>query len=114
MPTGAIRPTGATAPPSCNGPTERAYVSIPRVTYDQVNIGTRVSVDRPRPGDLVFNPGSDGSDARPGHVGMYIGDDMVIEAPRTGVRTRVVPYSSWRDSTSAVTRVTEVRRVVPW
>ncbi|MFD4695611.1 hypothetical protein [Streptomyces sp. NPDC058463] len=27
---------------------------------------THVSVDSPRPGDLVFNPGSDGSDARPG------------------------------------------------
>ncbi|WP_406394936.1 hypothetical protein [Streptomyces sp. NBC_00887] len=27
---------------------------------------THVSVDGPRPGDLVFSPGSDGSDARPG------------------------------------------------
>ncbi|MFJ8863992.1 NlpC/P60 family protein [Streptomyces sp. NPDC102451] len=102
----------------CSSLMQQAYgaagISIPRVTYDQVRIGTHVSVDGPRPGDLVFNPGSDGSDARPGHVGMYIGDDMVIEAPRTGVRTRVVPYSSWRNSTSAITRVTEVRRVVQW
>ncbi|MFJ8754576.1 NlpC/P60 family protein [Streptomyces sp. NPDC102441] len=102
----------------CSSLMQQAYraagISIPRVTYDQVGIGTHVSVDSPKPGDLVFNPGSDGSDARPGHVGMYIGDDMVIEAPRTGVRTRVVSYSSWRNSTSAVTRVTEVRRVVRW
>nr|WSS73711.1 bifunctional lytic transglycosylase/C40 family peptidase [Streptomyces sp. NBC_01175] len=102
----------------CSSLMQQAYraagISIPRVTYDQVRVGTHVSVDRPKPGDLVFNPGSDGSDARPGHVGMYIGDDMVIEAPRTGVRTRVVSYSSWRNSTSAITRVTEVRRVVQW
>ncbi|MFF6937693.1 NlpC/P60 family protein [Streptomyces sp. NPDC008312] len=102
----------------CSSLMQQAYraagISIPRVTYDQVRVGTHVSVDRPKPGDLVFNPGSDGSDARPGHVGMYIGDDMVIEAPRTGVRTRVVSYSSWRNSTSSITRVTEVRRVVQW
>ncbi|MET9595687.1 NlpC/P60 family protein [Streptomyces sp. NPDC006516] len=102
----------------CSSLTQQAYraagISIPRVTYDQVRIGAHVSVDKPKPGDLVFNPGSDGSDARPGHVGMYIGDDMVIEAPRTGVRTRVVSYSSLRNSTSAVTRVSEVRRVVQW
>ncbi|MFJ4126302.1 NlpC/P60 family protein [[Kitasatospora] papulosa] len=84
------------------------------MTYDQVAVGTHVSVDRPKPGDLVLNAGSDGSDARPGHVGMYIGDDMVLETPRTGVRTRVVPHSSWHNSTSAITRVTEVRRVVRW
>lgn len=34
-----------------------------------------------QPGDLVFfEPRSDG----PGHVGMYVGDDVFIEAPHTG------------------------------
>ncbi|WP_405805630.1 bifunctional lytic transglycosylase/C40 family peptidase [Streptomyces sp. NBC_00210] len=102
----------------CSSLTQQAYkaagINIPRTTYDQVNTGRQVSIDKPKPGDLIFNPGSDGSDARPGHVGMYIGDDMVIEAPRTGVQTRIVSYSSWRNSTSAITRVTEVRRVVNW
>ncbi|WP_406475685.1 NlpC/P60 family protein [Streptomyces sp. NBC_01615] len=102
----------------CSSLMQQAYkaagVIIPRVTYDQVNIGTQVDIDKPKPGDLVFNPGSDGSDARPGHVGMYVGSGMVIEAPRTGVKTRIVTYSSWRNSTSAITRITEVRRVVDW
>lgn len=102
----------------CSSLMQQAYraagIDIPRVTYDQVNIGDRVSMDKPKPGDLVFNAGSDGSDARPGHVGMYIGDGKIIEAPRTGVRTRIVSYSSWRNSTSAITRITEVRRVVKW
>ncbi|MEU8526626.1 bifunctional lytic transglycosylase/C40 family peptidase [Streptomyces sp. NPDC048629] len=91
-----------------------AGIGLPRTTYDQVNEGRQVSIDAPKPGDLVFNPGSDGSDARPGHVGMYIGDGMLIEAPRTGVQTRIVSYRSWRNSTSAATRITEVRRIVDW
>jgi len=45
---------------------------------------------------------------------MYIGNDMVLESPRTGVRTRVVSYTDWRNSTSAITRVTVIRRVVDW
>ncbi|MFI1568482.1 NlpC/P60 family protein [Streptomyces sp. NPDC020490] len=102
----------------CSSLMQQAYkaagVSIPRTTYDQVNIGTQVDIDHPKPGDLVFNPGSDGSDARPGHVGMYVGNGMVIEAPRTGVKTRIVTYESWRNSTSYITRITEVRRVVDW
>ncbi|MEU8828903.1 bifunctional lytic transglycosylase/C40 family peptidase [Streptomyces sp. NPDC048636] len=102
----------------CSSLMQQAYraagLSIPRTTYDQVNIGKRVSMDKPKPGDLVFNAGSDGSDARPGHVGMYIGDNMIVEAPRSGVETRLVTYSSWRKSTAAITRITEVRRVVDW
>ncbi|MFE5029851.1 NlpC/P60 family protein [Streptomyces sp. NPDC056656] len=100
----------------CSSLMQQAYkaagISIPRTTYEQVKIGKRVRLDEPRPGDLIFNPGSDGSDARPGHVGLYIGGGLIIEAPRTGVRTRVVPYADWRNSTSATTRVSEIRRVV--
>ncbi|ARP72339.1 glycoside hydrolase [Streptomyces pluripotens] len=102
----------------CSSLMQQAYkaagIDIPRVTYDQVNIGKQVDIDHPKPGDLVFNPGSDGSDASPGHVAMYIGDGMIIEAPHTGVKTRIVTYSSWRNSTSYMTRITAVRRVVDW
>ncbi|MEV5950341.1 bifunctional lytic transglycosylase/C40 family peptidase [Streptomyces sp. NPDC051993] len=102
----------------CSSLMQQAYkaagIDLPRTTFEQVDIGRQVSMDAPKPGDLVFNAGSDGSDARPGHVGMYIGNNMLIEAPRTGVQTRVVSYSSWRGSTSALTRITAVRRVVNW
>ena len=102
----------------CSSLMQQAYkaagITIPRTTYDQVDTGRQVDMDKPKPGDLVFNPGSDGSDARPGHVGMYVGNGMIVEAPRTGVKTRLVTYSSWRNSTSAMTRITEVRRVVDW
>ncbi|MEV5646408.1 NlpC/P60 family protein [Streptomyces flaveolus] len=102
----------------CSSLMQQAYraagVSIPRTTYDQVNVGRQVDIDEPKPGDLVFNPGSDGSNTRPGHVGMYIGEGLIVEAPRTGVKTRIVTYDSWRNSTSYLTRITEVRRMVDW
>lgn len=101
----------------CSSLMQQAYahagVTIPRSTYEQVKIGTRVGVDEVKPGDLVFNAGSDGSDSSPGHVGMYVGNGWIVEAPRTGVQIRTVAYSGWRNSTSAITRITQVVRVVP-
>jgi cell wall-associated NlpC family hydrolase len=49
--------------------------------------GTRVATDDLQPGDLVFwEPKSDG----PGHVGMYVGDGKMINAPHTGDVVRIV------------------------
>lgn len=100
----------------CSSLMQQAYaaagVSIPRTTYDQVNIGHPVDIDHPQPGDLVFNPGSDGSDAHPGHVAMFIGDGRLIEAPHTGAQIRVATYASWRTSTSSEARITKVVRVI--
>ncbi|MEW1639053.1 NlpC/P60 family protein [Streptomyces sp. NPDC093801] len=105
----------------CSSLMQQAYkaagIDIPRVTYDQINLPNHVDLDHPKPGDLVFNPGSDGSESSPGHVGMFIGgagNGFVIEAPRTGVQTRIVTYDSWRNSTSYMTKVTGIRRVVNW
>ncbi|MEU2854578.1 NlpC/P60 family protein [Streptomyces syringium] len=101
----------------CSSLMQQAYqaagVTISRTTYTQVTEGQQVSVDAPLAGDLVFTPGSDGSASSPGHVGMYVGSGLVIEAPRTGVRTRLIPYSSWRNSSSPITRVVAVRRIIP-
>ncbi|MFD8953940.1 NlpC/P60 family protein [Streptomyces xanthophaeus] len=102
----------------CSSLMQQAYraagITIPRVTFDQIDLPIKVGLDDPKPGDLVFNAGSDGSAASPGHVGMYIGSGLLIESPRTGVRTRIVPYSSWRNSTNYMTRATGIRRVVAW
>ena len=32
------------------------------------------------PGDLILVPGADGTLAVPGHVGLYIGHDLVVDA----------------------------------
>ncbi|MEU0340598.1 NlpC/P60 family protein [Streptomyces bobili] len=79
---------GATGPDSydCSGLTQAAWkaagVSLPRVTYDQVNAGTTVSLSSAQPGDLVFFY------ADVTHVGIYIGNGMMIHAPKPGAYVR--------------------------
>ncbi|MEU7055261.1 NlpC/P60 family protein [Streptomyces sp. NPDC046197] len=79
---------GATGPGSydCSGLTQAAWraagVSLPRTTYDQVNAGTTVPLSEARPGDLVFFY-DDIS-----HVGLYIGNGMMIHAPKPGAYVR--------------------------
>ncbi|MDB1087384.1 C40 family peptidase [Streptomyces sp. ACA25] len=91
---------GAAGPNSfdCSGLTQGAWraagVEIPRVTYDQVNFGTKVSRSELRPGDLVFFY-SDIS-----HVGIYIGDGQMIHAPKPGENVRVesIDYMPWHSA----------------
>ncbi|MEU1198510.1 NlpC/P60 family protein [Streptomyces sp. NPDC005813] len=91
---------GATGPDSydCSGLTQAAWkaagVSLPRVTYDQVNAGTTVSLADAQPGDLVFFY-DDIS-----HVGLYIGNGMMIHAPKPGAYVR--EESIYYDGTSAI------------
>jgi cell wall-associated NlpC family hydrolase len=85
---------GATGPNSydCSGLTQAAWraagVDIPRVTWDQVNTGTRVARDQLLPGDLVFFY-DDIS-----HVGLYIGEGMMIHAPKPGDVVKVESVAS--------------------
>ncbi|MFJ2896265.1 NlpC/P60 family protein [Streptomyces sp. NPDC087218] len=79
---------GATGPDSydCSGLTQAAWkaagVDLPRTTWDQVKVGTRVATADLRPGDLVFFY-DDIS-----HVGIYKGDGMMIHAPKPGANVR--------------------------
>ncbi|MEU3187075.1 NlpC/P60 family protein [Streptomyces sp. NPDC006923] len=79
---------GATGPSSydCSGLTQAAWkeagVELPRTTWDQVKVGTRVATGDLLPGDLVFFY-DDIS-----HVGIYIGDGMMIHAPKPGANVR--------------------------
>lgn len=72
----------------CSGLTYWAYlrqgIRLPRVTYDQVRLPHRIPLDQIQTGDLVFYWGSS-------HVAMYVGDGMVVNAPRTG---DIVRYGS--------------------
>ena len=45
------------------------------------------------PGDLVFYTGSDGSLTAPGHVGIYVGNGEIIDAPYTGANVRFDPLT---------------------
>lgn len=79
---------GATGPGSydCSGLTQAAWkaagVTLPRTTWDQVKVGTTVSVANAQPGDLVFFY-DDIS-----HVGIYKGHGMMVHAPKPGAYVR--------------------------
>ncbi len=62
-----------------------AGVSLPRTASDQFHAGTPVTdLGQLRPGDLVFVPGAEGTMQAPGHVGIYLGGGLIIDAPHTG------------------------------
>lgn len=92
---------GATGPGryDCSGLTQaawlRAGVTISRTTDDQIHDGAATDRANLQPGDLVLTPGSDGTLALPGHVGMYIGHGLVVLAPKTGDVVKVVTYLSF-------------------
>lgn len=79
---------GATGPGSydCSGLTQAAWkaagVTLPRTTYDQVAAGTTVPLSQAQPGDLVFFY----DDIT--HVGVYVGNGMMIHAPKPGTYVR--------------------------
>lgn len=91
---------GATGPSSydCSGLTQDAWkaagVSLPRTTFDQVKVGTKVAKSQLRPGDLVFFY-DDVS-----HVGIYAGDGQMIHAPKPGanVRYESIDYMPWHSA----------------
>ena len=86
---------GANGPNSfdCSGFVKYVYshfgVSMSRTTYTQINEGSYVSRDDLAPGDLVFF----GSGSDPHHVGMYVGNNSYIHAPRTGDVVKVSPLT---------------------
>ena len=92
---------GATGPAAfdCSGLTQSAWaqagMTISRTTYTQLHDGTQTDPAHLLPGDLVLTPGSDGSLALPGHVGMYIGLGLVVQAPQTGDVVKVVTLSGF-------------------
>jgi len=68
--------------------------SLTRTTYTQMHDGAATSESLLSPGDLVLTPGSDGTLASPGHVGMFIGKGLVVVAPHSGDVVKVVTYAS--------------------
>ena len=80
---------GGTSPKGfdCSGLMQYVYAqlgySINRVAADQMNNGIAVSRENLVPGDLVGFYSSPGS-GYVSHIGMYVGDGMMIHAPHTG------------------------------
>ncbi|MFJ4484225.1 NlpC/P60 family protein [Streptomyces longwoodensis] len=85
---------GAEGPRSydCSGLTswawDRAGTPIPRTSQEQWAKLPRVPLDALRPGDLVvYFPEAT-------HVALYVGDGLVVQAPRPGARVKVSPLAA--------------------
>ncbi|MFE9778391.1 NlpC/P60 family protein [Streptomyces sp. NPDC005775] len=85
---------GAEGPGSfdCSGLTSQAWASagrtIPRTSQEQWRQLRKVPVNALRPGDLVvYFP-------KATHVALYIGNGLVVQAPRPGSRVKVSPLAS--------------------
>ncbi|HET9058750.1 MAG TPA: NlpC/P60 family protein [Acidimicrobiales bacterium] len=83
----------------CSGLVQDVYeklgIHLPRTSQEQALVGEAVStVANAVPGDLVFYAGSDGTASAPGHVGIYIGNGKMIDAPYSGASVRVDPVGN--------------------
>lgn len=85
---------GAEGPGSfdCSGLTSQAWAAagrpIPRTSQEQWKQLPKVPVSSLRPGDLViYFP-------KATHVALYIGDGLVVQAPRPGTKVKVSPVAS--------------------
>lgn len=67
-------------------------LNLPRVTSEQVKVGTAVQRSSMQPGDLIFSTW--GNESHPGHVGIYAGGGRILSAPQPGQN---VGYSALND-----------------
>jgi cell wall-associated NlpC family hydrolase len=103
----------------CSGLTMAAWaaagVALPHLASGQTSNGTAEPTDLSQAvgGDLVMIPGSDGTSANPGHVGMVAGyvDEkdgrhlFIIQAPMTGVPVELTEATEWSG------QITNVRHI---
>jgi cell wall-associated NlpC family hydrolase len=86
---------GATGPGSfdCSGLTRFAYahagLALPRTSRQQWSAGKHVQTEGLRPGDLVFWAHDPADPSTIHHVGMYVGQGLMVHAPHTGALVRV-------------------------
>jgi cell wall-associated NlpC family hydrolase len=77
----------------CSGLTMRAYqaagISLTHYTGAQWDNGVHVSRDQLQPGDLVFFATNTNDPSTIHHVGIYIGNGQMIDAPATGEQVGV-------------------------
>ena len=96
---------GAEGPNSfdCSGLTYYVYknavgISLPRTSTEQSKTGTTVSRSNLQPGDLIFSSTNGTGDVS--HVGIYIGNNEMIHAPKPGdvVQKTKINNSYWENA----------------
>ena len=81
--------TSLTNGADCSGFTMSVFrqfgINLPRNSYAQSQVGTAVSYDQARAGDIIYYGG---------HVGIYMGDGRIVHAStqKTGIKISVATY----------------------
>ena len=78
-------------------------ITLPRTSAEMATVGQQVDRANLKPGDMVFFGGG----GRVSHVGMYIGNDRFIHAPRTGRDIEITSMSGnyWKSRYITARRV---------
>jgi cell wall-associated NlpC family hydrolase len=100
--------TSKTTGVDCSGLVQSVYKSLgydlPRLSADQARSGRAISsMADAQPGDLIAWDNSSRNNGAD-HIAIYIGDGKMIEAPRTGLKVRIVDVPSTPDY---------IRRILP-
>ncbi|MGW7514163.1 C40 family peptidase [Streptomyces sp. NPDC054796] len=90
----------------CSGLAKAAYaaagITLPRTAQAQFDAGPHVpSGSALKPGDLVFYGNPNGGIH---HVGLYVGGEQMIDAPKPGKSIRIEPYRYRGDDFAGATR----------
>ncbi|CAB4322409.1 unannotated protein [freshwater metagenome] len=91
----------------CSGFTRWVYlqagIELPHYSGAQWATTIHIPMDQLQPGDLVFNWGFGGG--APDHVGLYLGDGMMIHAPNGGGSVRYDSIWWWTGASVAAARL---------
>lgn len=83
----------------CSGLTQAAYaaagIRIPRTSEAQWTALAHVPLAAIEPGDLLFFEPGEFEPGLPGHVGIYLGNGEMVDAPHTGTTVQIDALSDW-------------------
>ena len=79
-------------------------ISLPRTSHEISHVGTPINIRHLLPGDLVFYNTQHSSYS---HVGIFVGDDKFVHAPKSGSQIRVEKMSEkyWLDRYNGARRI---------
>lgn len=67
-------------------------INLPRTASEMARVGKRISIDKIEPGDLLFFNTRRGANT---HVGMYLGNNKMIVAPRSGLDIQITELTRY-------------------
>ncbi len=93
----------------CSGYVDHVFqhslgITLPRTSHELSRAGTSINFKQLRPGDLVFYNTQHGAFS---HVGIYVGENKFVHAPKSGSRIRVEEMNEkyWKSRYNGARRI---------